>query len=65
MRCEDEMRTEWKNVSAVPGAISTVPALRVGISSPARNSGIEMRNLVKPFKADLMPFSEFLYLHFL
>jgi hypothetical protein len=42
----------------------TVPALRVGISSPARNSGIEMGNFVELLKADLMPFSEFSYLHF-
>jgi hypothetical protein len=45
-------------------AISTVPARRVGISSPARNSEIKIGNLIEPLKANSMPFSEFSYLYF-
>jgi hypothetical protein len=43
---------------------NTGPARGVGRGLPARNSGIEIRNLIKPLKTDLMPFSKFSYLYF-
>jgi hypothetical protein len=36
MRCEDEMRTEWKNVSAVPGAISCLVKSNLALRSRLR-----------------------------
>ena len=36
MRCEDEMRTEWKNVSAVPGAIFCLVKSNLALRSRLR-----------------------------
>jgi hypothetical protein len=36
MRCEDEMRTEWKNVNAVPGAISCLVKSNLALRSRLR-----------------------------
>ena len=36
MRCEDEMRTEWKNVSAVSGAISCLVKSNLALRSRLR-----------------------------
>jgi hypothetical protein len=36
MRCEDEMRTEWKNVSAVPGTISCLVKSNLALRSRLR-----------------------------